>query len=118
MKQMTTKLLERLRDIGLSQAEFARSIGESGQVVQNWKKRESIPNDKIAKVAKAIGVTTDWLLNQDDELPEQYMAKEASSVYGNFPLELARAWQVLDTSTREHLLAIAVALSKKDYRRE
>lgn len=112
MKNMMSRLLGRLRELGISEAEFARSIGESGQVVHNWKMRESIPGDKLAKVAKAIGKTTDWLL-KETETSSEHDIMEESAVYENFPIELAHAWQNMDKTTRSHLLAIAVALSAK-----
>jgi hypothetical protein len=33
------------------------AIGESQQVVNNWKRRGAIPGRKLAKVAGALGVT-------------------------------------------------------------
>lgn len=110
MKHMMSRLLGRLRELGLSEAEFARAIGESGQAVHNWKKRESIPNDKLAKVAKAVDVTVDWLLTG---VSQPSGAMEESAVYNDLPVDLVHAWQGMDKPTRVHLLAIAVALSAK-----
>lgn len=56
-------MLELARGLGLTQAELARRIGESQQVLNNWRRRGAIPGRKLAKVAGALeGVTVEELL--------------------------------------------------------
>ncbi len=55
-------MLELARGRDLTQVELAKRIGESQQVVNNWKRRGAIPGRKLAKVARALGVTVEEIL--------------------------------------------------------
>jgi DNA-binding transcriptional regulator YiaG len=63
MKQSQIDRVDKLRQgLHWSWAEFARQIGESPQVVNNWIKRGRIPGEKHYAVAKAIGTTVEWII--------------------------------------------------------
>ena len=55
------RMLDRLRDIGESEANLARWLGVRHQVIYNWKTRGKIPGDRRADVARFLEVNTDWL---------------------------------------------------------
>jgi hypothetical protein len=57
------RMLERLREIGLTEADLARWLGVRHQVIYNWKARGKIPGDRRADVARFLKVHTDWLQN-------------------------------------------------------
>jgi transcriptional regulator with XRE-family HTH domain len=49
---------------GLSQAELARAVGESQQNIALWEQSDKPPrSDVLPKIAKALGVSIDVLLN-------------------------------------------------------
>ena len=55
----------------LSQEELAAQVGVSRQAVSKWELGEASPDiNKLLALAKAFGVTTDHLLNEDEE-PER-----------------------------------------------
>ena len=56
---------------GLSQEELAAQVGVSRQAVSKWELGDAVPEvGKLLALAKAFGVTTDWLLSEDDPAPE------------------------------------------------
>ena len=56
------------RDRRLSQEELAARTGVSRQAVSKWELGEASPDvNKLLALAKAFGVTTDHLLNEDEE---------------------------------------------------
>jgi transcriptional regulator with XRE-family HTH domain len=64
------RLLALRQAAGLSQAELARLIGENQQNIALWEQSEKPPrSDVLPKIAKALGVTVEVLLNVD--LPAQ-----------------------------------------------
>lgn len=59
------------RDRKLSQEELAARVGVSRQAVSKWELGEAAPDiNKLLALAKAFGVTTDHLLNENEE-PER-----------------------------------------------
>ncbi len=57
-----TKLKQRLKEMGLSQADLAERVGTSQSQVSDWVRKKSEPTVRYgAKVAEALGVTMDYL---------------------------------------------------------
>ena len=57
---------------GLSQEELAAQVGVSRQAVSKWELGDAVPEvGKLLALAKAFGVTTDWLLSEEDPAPEE-----------------------------------------------
>jgi transcriptional regulator with XRE-family HTH domain len=110
MKPVINRMLRRIDDLGMSQAEFARAIGESPQNVGNWKTRGAIPANKLTIVAKVLGITVDQLLTDRGALEHGVM--EESTGYNTIPRDLADAWQRIDKTMRDHLLEIIKSLAK------
>jgi len=93
MQNLMTRLLSRLKEIGISEAAFARLIGESGQTFHNWKSRGNIPSWKIAKVVKAARMSADALLGNQEV---QQQGADAGS-------EEKRRWiELFDILSSEH----------------
>ncbi len=66
---MTTgdKILKLRKEAGLSQEAFAEKLGVSRQSVSKWESGVSIPEtDKILAMSELFGVSTDYLLKDDD----------------------------------------------------
>ena len=63
----------------LSQEELATHVGVSRQAVSKWELGEASPDiGKLLALSKAFGVTTDHLLNEDEE-PERDAPPEPES---------------------------------------
>lgn len=66
MPQLNQKIAEivkkELKQKGIKNAEFARSLGVKPQSVNNWLNRSGIPNAKLSEVANVIDVSIDYLL--------------------------------------------------------
>ena len=62
---------------GWSQEELANEIGVSRQSVSKWEGAQSVPDlNKILKLSKLFGVSTDYLLRDDiDEIPQEEKTK-------------------------------------------
>lgn len=61
----------------LSQEELAALLGVSRQSISKWETGEAAPEiSKLPLLAQAFGVTTDWLLSEED-IPEEPSAPEA-----------------------------------------
>lgn len=53
---------------GMSQEELAEKVGVSRQAVSKWETGEALPEiTKLKALAEIFGVTTDFLLNEDEE---------------------------------------------------
>lgn len=62
----------------MSQEALAERVGVSRQAVSKWETGEASPEiNKLLLLAQAFGVTTDWLLSEDDPQPETPPEPEA-----------------------------------------
>ena len=69
------KILYCRKRASLSQEALAEKIGVSRQAISKWETGESVPEiNKLLLLANTFGVTTDWLLS-DDEPEEQPQSK-------------------------------------------
>lgn len=60
---------------GLKQADLARIVGVTAQNITHWKNR-GIPGDKYVPLAKAFGISLDWLLLDVGSDPEVLLAAQ------------------------------------------
>lgn len=66
------KLAEKIytcrKKAGLSQDELAEQIGVSRQAISKWENGEALPEtSKLPSLAKALEVSIDWLLSEDED---------------------------------------------------
>lgn len=65
--KLNEKIICCRKKAGLSQLDLADLLGVSRQSVSKWETGESNPDiSKIPPLAKAFGVTTDWLLSEEE----------------------------------------------------
>jgi transcriptional regulator with XRE-family HTH domain len=100
------RMLELARSRGLTQAELAKRIGESQQVVNNWKRRGAIPGRKLAKLARALGVSVEEILTGQRPRADEPIDFDPDT------LRLARALQLLSPRDRAHVQAVADAFGE------
>ncbi len=67
---LQNKIYSCRKNAGLSQEALAERIGVSRQAISKWETGEATPEvAKLLSLAKTFGVTTDWMLNDDPDLP-------------------------------------------------
>ena len=65
------KLIALRKKAGWSQEELAEQLGVTRQSVSKWEGAQSVPDiDKILQMSRLFGVTTDYLLKDDQGEPE------------------------------------------------
>lgn len=65
------KIFQCRKQMGLSQEELAERIGVSRQAVSKWELGTAQPElDKLKLLAKTFGVSTDWLLDDAQDAPQ------------------------------------------------
>ena len=70
------KLITLRKKAGWSQEELAEKLGVTRQSVSKWEGAQSVPDiDKILQLARLFGVTTDYLLKEEQDEPE-YTAED------------------------------------------
>lgn len=69
---------------GLSQEGLAEQVGVSRQAVSKWEVGDAVPDtDKLVPLARALGITTDYLLgNMSDEREEPERPDSATQKRG------------------------------------
>lgn len=73
---MLTNSLPYSKKAGWSQEELAEKLGVTRQSVSKWEGAQSVPDiDKILQLARLFGVTTDYLLKEEQGEPE-YTAED------------------------------------------
>ena len=69
--QLYGKIQARRKALGLSQEELAQRMGVSRQSVTKWETGLSAPDlDRLVELADTLGVSLDYLLRDQAELPE------------------------------------------------
>jgi transcriptional regulator with XRE-family HTH domain len=73
-----TKLRIRLKQMGLTQGTFAELVGTSQSNVSDWMRKKSVPTLPLAqRAAKALGVTMDYLFDEEiEEMPRPALTPE------------------------------------------
>ncbi len=63
------KILYCRKKEGLSQEALAEKLGVSRQAISKWETGDAVPEiSKLLLIANTFGVSTDWLLSEDDEV--------------------------------------------------
>lgn len=75
------KLIQLRKKSGWSQEELAEQLGVSRQSVSKWEGAQSFPDiEKIVKMSQLFGVSTDYLLKEDEEEPSFVEIDEAPKI--------------------------------------
>ncbi len=74
------KITQCRKKLGLSQEELALKIGVSRQSISKWETGEASPEiSKLPLLAEIFGVSTDWLLSEDDVDDNQDFKEETQT---------------------------------------
>ena len=68
---LADKIIDQRKKNGWSQEELAEQLGVSRQTVSKWEGAQSVPDmGRVVQLSTLFGVSTDYLLKDDMELPE------------------------------------------------
>ena len=100
------EIYQKLLDMnGVKSADVARATGISNMTFSDWKKGKSTPKmDKIEKIAKYFGVTTDYMMGKKSEIPSLSMADEH--------LELIKLYSSLSEADQKAIMQIMRSMNK------
>lgn len=66
-RSITNRIVELLSEHDMTQKELAKAAGLTESAVSHYVKGDRVPRGaNLIKIARALGTTTDYLLNQDD----------------------------------------------------
>ncbi|MBE6618121.1 MAG: helix-turn-helix domain-containing protein [Ruminococcaceae bacterium] len=75
---LSNKIIYCRKRAGLSQEELSEVIGVSRQAISKWETGEATPEvGKLLLLSKTFGVTTDWLLSEDEPVEEPSAEEQA-----------------------------------------
>lgn len=70
--KLNEKIFQCRKQSGLSQEELAERVGVSRQAVSKWELGTALPElDKLKLLAKTFDVSTDWLLDDAQDMPQE-----------------------------------------------
>lgn len=100
------EIYQKLLDMnGVKSADVARATGISNMTFSDWKKGKSTPKmDKIEKIAKYFGVTTDYMMGKKLEVPSLSMADEH--------FELIKLYSSLSEANQKAIMQIMRSMAK------
>ncbi len=100
------EIYQKLLDMnGVKSADVARATGISNMTFSDWKKGKSTPKmDKIEKIAKYFGVTTDYMMGKKSEVPSLSMADEH--------FELIKLYSSLSEADQKAIMQIMRSMNK------
>lgn len=106
--KLQEKILYCRKKAGLSQEALAEKLGVSRQAISKWETGESTPEvGKLLLLARAFGVTTDWLLSEEEPVAE------AAPVSAPEPEPQPEARPVQETSWLDSLPGVIGRLVKR-----
>lgn len=100
------EIYQKLLDMnGVKSADVARATGISNMTFSDWKNGKSTPKmDKIEKIAKYFGVTTDYMMGKKSEIPSASMADDH--------LELIKLYSSLSEADQKAIMQIIRSMNK------
>lgn len=100
------EIYQKLLDMnGVKSADVARATGISNMTFSDWKNGKSTPKmDKIEKIAKYFGVTTDYMMGKKSEAPFASMADDH--------LELIKLYSSLSEADQKAIMQIMRSMAK------
>ncbi|MBQ9983050.1 MAG: helix-turn-helix transcriptional regulator [Lachnospiraceae bacterium] len=92
--KLAEKIYQERRKLGLSQEQFAERMDISRQAVSKWESGQSMPDlDKIVAMSQIFGVSTDYLLKEDESVSEEVAGDVESDIYQEVDEEVAMKYE-------------------------
>ena len=110
---ISDRIFERLKQISMTQKEFAAKAGIKESTISEWKKKGTNPSsDKILAICRALDVSPEWLLSGVD--PAESRGKNQVYYVVDVNTEsgiLLEEFNKLDKSQRDRILGYVETLS-------
>ncbi len=92
--KLAEKIYQERRKLGLSQEQFAEQMDISRQAVSKWESGQSMPDlDKIVVMSQIFGVSTDYLLKEEETIPEEFVGGVESDLYRELDEEVTMKYE-------------------------
>ncbi len=117
---ISERIIERLKQLSMTQKEFAGRTGIQESTISEWKKNKTNPSsDKILAICKALDVSPEWLLSGIDPAAsrgknQKYYVVDVETDTGI----LVSAFNRLDKSERDRILGYVEAFADINSQRE
>ena len=110
---ISNRIFERLKQLSITQKEFAEKAGIQQSAISEWKKNGTNPSsDKILAICKALDVSPEWLLSGVDPAASRGKNHEYYVVDVNTDTGvLISAFNKLDKSQRDRILGYVEAFT-------
>lgn len=110
---ISERIFERLRQLSMTQREFAEEAGIQQSTISEWKKNKTNPSsDKILAICKALDVSPEWLLSGVD--PAENRGKNRAYYTVDLNTDsgiLVSEFNKLEKSQRDRILGYVAAFS-------
>ncbi len=110
---ISERIIERLKQLSMTQKEFAKKTGIQESTISEWKKNRTNPSsDKILAICKALDVSPEWLLSGVDPAAsrgknQKYYVVDVETDTGM----LVSAFNRLERSQRDRILGYVEAFA-------
>ena len=110
---ISERVFDRLRQLSMTQKEFAHRTGIMESTISEWKKNKTNPSsDKILAICRALEVSPEWLLSGVDPAAsrgknQMYYVIDIDTDTG----KLVAEFNQLDSSYRERILGYVEAFA-------
>ena len=114
---ISDRIFERLKQLSMTQKDFAEKAGIQQSTISEWKKNRTNPSsDKILAICKALDVTPQWLLSGVDPAASRGRNQEYYVVDVNTDTGvLVAEFNQLEKSQRDRILGyVSAFLSMKN----
>lgn len=92
--KLAEKIYQERRKLGLSQEQFAEQMDISRQAVSKWESGQSMPDlDKVVAMSQIFGVSTDYLLKEEETIPEEVVGGVESDSYRELDEEVTMKYE-------------------------
>lgn len=110
---ISDRIFERIKQLSMTQKEFAKKAGIQQSTISEWKKNKTNPSsDKILAICKALDVSPEWLLSGVD--PAKNRGKNQSYYTVDLSTDsgiLVTEFNKLDKQERDRILGYVAAFS-------
>ena len=108
---ISERIFERLKQLSMTQKEFAETAGIQQSTISEWKKNKTNPSsDKILAICRALDVTPQWLLSGVDPAASRGKKQEYYVVDVNTDTgTLVSEFNQLDKPQRDRILGYVEA---------
>ncbi len=110
---ISERIFERLRQLSMTQKEFALEAGIKQSTISEWKKNKTNPSsDKILAICKVLDVSPEWLLSGVDPAASRARNQEYYTINIDTDTgQLVTEFNKLDKSQRDRILGYVEAFS-------